>query len=266
LSDARNKGVAESRGELIAFVDGDDVVSPYYLSSLVSAMGTTKKHCMVFGGIKTVSFSKDVQEKRITWERPEEFKELTRDEVLSAILYDEIQPAACAKLASREIYEEVPFPVGVHYEEIRTILKFIQKVDTYKVFDKDIYGYVMRKGSITWSSKVSTQQLKEYREAIDIICVDAAKINPTAVEAIRYQRALLDARAHSQLPKDARNCPNIKLIDDQIIKDLHKVLRLNLKNHQVRISSKLRFLLLVYARPIYDRLYCIFRKKVKKVK
>lgn len=264
LSDARNYGVQHSSGALITFVDGDDVVSPHYLSSLYAAM-TTCDAQMVIGHYIPISFEKKVVGGDLRW--GDEFTNIALDkrEAVERLLYDDIQPSACAKLASRRIYEECEFPVGVRYEEIRTVLSFFGLVDSFAEVVEPIYGYVMREGSITWSSTASVSQLNEYLGAINTICSKAYGAYPELIDAIRYQRALLLTRAHSQLPHEALRRDEIKKIDAEIIRQLRGLLPNILSNKKVSILSKVRMATLSRAECLYDLLYRFFRNKIKNV-
>lgn len=264
LSDARNYGVQNSRGKLISFVDGDDVVSPFYLSSLFNALDGMKS-CIVMGGFKTLSFNEEVRTGTTVWDKTGKSGRISRRDAFKKILLDRIQPSAWAKLAPRWVYENIPFPTGVRYEEIRTILDYLLQVENYVHLDQKIYGYVMREGSITWSKSISSGQLEEYIEAINIICSKARNVYPDLEEYIRYQRALLDARAHSQLPTEARKYKEIRELDDEIIGDLADCILRPFKIDSISNTQILRFKLLVKARPVYDFLYSIFRKMIKKV-
>lgn len=264
LSDARNYGVQKSRGKLISFVDGDDVVSPFYLSALFNALDGIES-CIVMGGFKTLSFNDDVRTRTTVWDKPGKSVRITRRDAFKKILLDMIQPSAWAKLAPRWVYENIPFPIGVRYEEIRTILSFLLQVENYVHLDLKIYGYVMREGSITWSKSINSEQLEEYIDAIDIICSEAQNVYPDLEEYIRYQRALLDVRAHSQLPTEARKYREIRKLDDKILDELSNSIKQPFSIDGISNAQILRFKLLVKARPIYDFLYNIYRKLVKKV-
>lgn len=263
LSDARNYGVRHSSGALITFVDGDDVVSPHYLSALYAAM-TACNAQMAIGHYAPISFKK-VVDGDLRWDDKFTNTALEKKETVERLLYDDIQPSACAKLAPRQVYEECEFPRGVRYEEIRTVLSFFDAVDSFAEVVEPIYGYVMREGSITWSSTASASQLNEYMDAINVICSKACSVYPGLIDAIRYQRALLLTRAHSQLPRKALKKDEIKKIDDEIIRQLRDLVPGILSNKKVSIMSKVRMMALSRAECLYDFLYGLFRSKIKNV-
>lgn len=264
LSDARNYGVQKSQGRLISFVDGDDIISPYYLSSMYQALDGMES-CIVMGGFKTLSFKSEVRAGSVDWEKTGQVRRLTRRDAFKAVLLDTIQPSAWAKLAPRWVYERVPFPLGVRYEEIRTILDLLLQVKSYVHLEQKIYGYVMREGSITWSKTADCAQLEEYRKAINIICSKAEESYPDLSEYVKYQRALLDTRAHSQLPIGSRKSKVIKELDDEILADLRRTLDHRFKSIKIPPSQLIRFALLARSRPIYDAAYAVFRKRIKRV-
>ena len=264
LSDARNRGVLESQGKYISFVDGDDFVSPFYLSSLVEAMGDSSNR-IVMGHFITKPYSEKGDFGKISWSRPS-LRVLSKFQAIKSIMYDRIQPSAWAKLASRDIYEKVKFPTGARYEEIRTIIKFTNCAQEYVELIEPIYGYVMRSGSITWSKEASIDQIIQYKFAIDTICEDALESKAVDSKAISYQRALLNVRLHSQLPEDARKSREIRTLDNESISEVRRLLFQGvLNNNNVELKNKLRFALLAICRPLYDYLYKIYKKHNKGV-
>lgn len=263
LSDARNVGVREAKGKYITFVDGDDFVSPYYLSSLVNAMDSAQNRIVV-GHFLTKPYSERLTFNKTVWKRPGG-RNITKHQIINLILYDKIQPSAWAKLAPRAFYEQVQFPLGVRYEEIRTIIKYINQADEFIELSDPIYGYVMRYGSITWSSKASAVQMQEYATAINTICSDARETGLAKESALAYQRALLNVRMHSQLPRNARADYAVCRIDDECIRKVRSLLPDVIRDKETSVVDKLRFALLGLCRPIYDAAFRIYRARKKGV-
>lgn len=263
LSDARNYGISRCGGNYITLVDGDDIVSPKYLSTLYEAM-SGQEDCMVIGGFQSISFS-EVVASRVKWESSPKTRAVNREKIIWMLMYDIIKPSACAKLAPKKIYEHINFPVGVHYEEIRTIVDYILEVSRYVVVDAGIYGYVMRDGSITWSSEAKVEQIEEYREAAQLICDKAAAAVPHLATAIDYQLALLYTRIHSQLPRNALRNEDIGIEDRMLIGRLRELLPVVLSDKDAPIKSKIRFALLAYVPYLYDSLYLFYKQKIKGV-
>ena len=263
LSDARNFGVNHACGRLVTFVDGDDVVSPHYIRQLYDAQGA-RINCMSIGIYKSVSYKDVVAKDGVSWPNDQSTRVLSREQVVEELMYDKVQPTACVKMAPRWVYENTPFPLGMRYEEIRTVISFLHELDAFVVLSEPIYGYVMRSGSITWTHEMSPEQLREYTDAIDIICNDAVHECPKLDDAIAYQRLLLNVRAHSQIPPDCSN-PLVRSMDHQVVKEIRKSLSQVLRNPCVPIASKVRFILTAYFTKIYDALYTIYKKKIKRV-
>lgn len=261
LSDARNFGVDKSCGRYITFVDGDDFVSPYYLQALTGAMDN-KSDRMVMGRFRNAPFSERAKFGSLAWNEPSQTK-MSKRNVVKAILYDDIQPSAWAKLADRRLYEKIRFPLGARYEEIQTVMLFVSACSSFVVLQDPIYGYVMRRGSITWSKSITESQLRDYLTARDTIAADALRLFPEFTNAAQYQRSLLDVRLHSQLPAGTREDARLRAIDDEALADLRSRLPDVLKDVQTPIISKLRFTLLSICRPLYDMVFALYNRLFK---
>ncbi len=264
LSDARNCGVLQSRGRYITFVDGDDIVAPHYLSSLVDAM-QDRGDRMVIGIEETMPFSVTSDLDKVKWGDQRSPIFCSKRQVVEEILYDRIHPTACAKLAPREVYLRHPFPVGCYYEEIKTVMEFIDSLNSFVVLPTAIYGYIMRNGSITWSTNVSVNQLEQYQSAAETITSDALKMYPDLTEAAQYQKALLFTRMHSQLPLGTTLSQDVEEKDIEIRTALKQLMGEVKKNKSIPIVNKWRMQLLVNAPHLYDAIYAIYRKKIKGV-
>ena len=122
---ARNNGVAASTGELITFVDSDDVVSAKYLENLYAYM--TEEIDLIeceYRVTRTVFDTlKELENPQIVFEGNSE------EVVIKCCNYGLSYSPVC-KLYRRHLVEDFPFLTGVIYEDIYHgvgILKFIRK-------------------------------------------------------------------------------------------------------------------------------------------
>ena len=140
LSGARNRGMTESKGEFITFVDSDDVVSAKYLENLYAYMTEEidlieceyRVTRSVFDKLKELENSKIV------------FEGNSEEAVIKSCNYGLTYSPVC-KLYRRKLLEDFPFITGIIYEDVYHgvgILKFIRKM--VKI---DYVGYYYREYS-----------------------------------------------------------------------------------------------------------------------
>ena len=120
---ARNIGVAESRGELIVFIDSDDIVKIDLLEKLIN---------YISDGIDIVECNKTENFECLNEEEKEiKIKDFESNEALYQCFNYKISWSPVAKLYRREIVEKVPFLENLIYEDFYTgivSLKYIHKM------------------------------------------------------------------------------------------------------------------------------------------
>lgn len=145
LSDARNAGIAASHGEYLAFIDGDDYISEYYIErlyTLVSENGCDIAQC----GFNYVD-TKDTQ--------------VVNDFSYDSSIYSNIEASAnllnqpkianvvtWSKLYARYLFTDVTFPLGKLHEDVATTYKLLYLAKGVAVTDDSLYYYRQVPGSI----------------------------------------------------------------------------------------------------------------------
>lgn len=148
LSVARNRGVELARAELISFVDGDDFVSPYYLSALYRAYDGVEGRMVQGRGIA------GTREKlrKVEWPgapATAALELLGGSNLKHAFLLGKLRVMAWARLANRSLYEAVPFVPGMVLEDLMSMPDIFERLGELAVLDQQIYAHVRRRGSIT---------------------------------------------------------------------------------------------------------------------
>ena len=142
---ARNRGVKESIGEYIMFVDSDDVVKEnivevlfFYMNSDVDIVECQITRC------------KD----ELVENKPTSimFKGESTEAILKSIEFKEVKFCAFTKLYRRELVEKVPFLEGYIYEDVYTGMNYLKYIRKMVAVDLKGYYYRVRPNSIMTTS------------------------------------------------------------------------------------------------------------------
>lgn len=164
-AEARNVGIARSKGSLIGFVDGDDWIDPDMYEKMLSALLEQNADiaiCRYRQVHKT--YTEDASADRaVLFEGQEALQYYVEEREEYAI-----QNAAWNKLYRREILADVTFPVGKWYEDIMFATVALSHADRCIYLDTACYNYIIdREGSIMNTQinpRTFTDQIPAYVE------------------------------------------------------------------------------------------------------
>ena len=168
---ARNRGVKESVGKFIMFVDSDDVINKNLLEVLLPYMKTEV----------------DIVECRMTRNKEEFYLNKTstivfegdaKEAILNCIEIKEVKFCPVTKLYRREIVEKVPFLEGYIYEDVFTGINYLKHMRKIVVVDYIGYYYRVRPNSTMTKSytekdldifKVGNQLIDSFKDDEDML-------------------------------------------------------------------------------------------------
>ena len=202
---ARNRGVKESVGQFIMFVDSDDVINTNVLEVLLPYMKTDV----------------DIVECRMTRKKEEFFLNKTstivfegnsKEAILNCIAFKEVKYCAFKKLYRREIVEKIPFLEGYIYEDVFTGINYLKHIRKIVVIDYIGYYYRVRANS-TMTKSFNEKDLDIFKVGNQLI--DSFKDDENMLPYIGY---FLFYLGHGHYLKDRINTksPYVDLYEDFI--------------------------------------------------
>ena len=151
---ARNRGVAESSGEYITFIDSDDYVTPDYIEYLLYLAEKFDAEISVAGMVKFWDGRKGKIPNSAETER-----EYKTGEALSLICYGKIGIFLWGKLFKRHLVEANPCPAGKIYEDVATTHKIVGATNAVASGSRVIYYWRQRAGSTSHAARVDERQM-----------------------------------------------------------------------------------------------------------
>lgn len=165
LSAARNAGIdwifANSDSKWLSFIDSDDWVHPKYLEMLISAAEEHNVSVSICGYIET-----DGEEPEIDAETTQPVLWDTEDFYVSENLSATI---ACAKLYSKECFNDIRYPVGKLHEDEFVTHKILFQLPTVSAINVPLYFYYINQEGIT-KSKWNPKRLHVLEAVAQQVC------------------------------------------------------------------------------------------------
>lgn len=147
LSDARNAGLEQAKGEYITFLDSDDLLDTMAIEKLLTVCDETSADVAIG---QTQSFVEKFS--RVRENTNPRHEVISNQEALRRMfLHRGVEHAAWGKLYRRECWKAIKFPKGVLYEDYATIYQMIAQCRTVVIYYEPLYYYRVRNGSIMHS-------------------------------------------------------------------------------------------------------------------
>ena len=145
LSSARNKGIAESSGKYLSFIDSDDWIDKNMFEDMLSCIIGDNEIDIVVCGHRVMTES-GITEETVVFSENEI---LDREKATTLILQDDIMPSfAWNKIYRKSLFNNISFPIGRIYEDTATIYKLFNISKRVYILNKVYYNYLRRSNSI----------------------------------------------------------------------------------------------------------------------
>ena len=235
LSDARNAGTNEAKGEFITWVDSDDTIHPCFLEVLVSMSKVDNvKLCLA-------ELLSHEENETVQIVKPEgKYDVLSGVDALEKMLRGKLHStSACGFIVSTELAKRFLFPVGKYHEDDFTTIYYYLNSSAVAYTNSQLYFYLQRSGSIMHKpfGKADLEEL----EAADFIYNTCSDISE------RYASAAMVKKVGNYFDVWVRNA-NLKKISHDTFNRIRRFFKDNfieiMKCGDITFKRKMQIVLL----------------------
>ena len=245
LSDARNTGVKNSSGDYLFFVDSDDTIELDTIDYLLN--GIIKYNAdIACCGLSNIYLNGSVEKITV----PKHPIVYNREQALDVhMIPGYIETITCNKLFKKSLFNEIIWPVGLLYEDMRTTYKIINKCNTIVLLPDSKYNYYKRDNSIGGSafSNKTLDLLNANNEATKYVISSIHKPNIIYISDIHWNIVVLNKMVLSNS------------IDYELVKSIKSKIRKNffrvILSDKIKIVRKIQMLLLFLSFQVYKVQY-----------
>ncbi|MBZ6014021.1 glycosyltransferase family 2 protein [Leuconostoc gelidum subsp. gelidum] len=241
LSGSRNKGIMNSHGDYIQFIDGDDFLEKNALEIEVTHLIHTNADILHFNyNIVTLQRPLTDSEKRLEKISTSE-GEYIGNKKLELLFNGSISHFAWSFILKSSIFDcrNNFFPEGRLFEDFSTTYKWLYASRKLYVSDKKLYNYMQRNTSIMHKPQLS--HATDIKETVDELDIFASQSIPNLEKnVIRYELPrLLNAYGISLKSENSS-----KVISDNIRKKILKKIKV-VGLHHLRLRDKIKVVLII---------------------
>lgn len=255
LSDARNFGIDESKGDYITFIDSDDYIDSDYIELLYKLLKENNSDISICNPkyIYENNTEKINEDKKVDKKQIEVY---TKYEAIETMLYQkEFDTSAWGKLYKSELLQNIRFPKGKMYEDLDTIYKIFLNADKITYTNLKKYFYLQRETSIM--GKPFNIKDMDIIDIADDMYKNLSRINKGLENASRSRKLSANFYTLMRIENNEKYSSERKRIIGNINECRVKVLL----NRKVRMKNKIAIILSYIS---YNLVRNVFLKMNKK--
>ena len=254
LSGARNSGIDISTGKYLVFLDSDDYLELDAIEILYNSLKQYNVKISICGRNYVFENNKKICKIKESVEKKYNFEEAIEE--MNKFYYFDM--SAWGKLYSRDLFDNIRFPVGKLSEDYFVMYKLFKNANQVSYTSAPLYNYLQRQNSISRNKKINEDFIEAARNQMNDL--ENISENLKIITHVAYASSMLTVTDF--YIKQKVNCPKnkIKYFRQDIINN-YKFIK---KYKCLSKAKRIQFKLFITNYNLYKVVFSFYRK-IKKV-